>query len=681
MKNIDSELSKNVLPKGYMGKILKVDLSTLTYNAEVLTKDITELFFGGRGLGAAMLLEHFLSLKKAGKYRNPFKEIDPLSEDNPLIFTTSPMTGTKMPSSARFHLNYKSPLTGGYGSSDSGGTWGVSLKRTGYDVLYITGKASKPLYLVISDRGVEFNDAEALEKLNADGISSYILGKLPKGSNVLSIGQAGKKGALYAAIINDYGRALGRGGAGAICGSKNIFAIAVIPNRKREIPVYDPESLNIRNESGAAFKAKIKIDVGKLTRKEKNFGFLPSMGSLGLLGMVNNYGQLVHNNMKDTDHKEEDASKIDGEALRYSFLHAKGDGPRIKAKKGTCYNCPIACKRVTQVEDGKGNIIDKGEGPEFETVALMGANLSIYDLTVIARANYLADRYGLDTISLGSTIAAFIDLFQIVKSKGNKASEKEKQIFKDAEDFIKIYGDPAFGKKEILIPLVNMTGNQEGIGKYLSLGSYRFCKRYGHEELSMSVKKMELPAYDPRTSFSQALCYEMSNRGGCHLEGGYTAIKDYCAGYAEWPGDRVEGTPLISKNATLTNTVLDIIGACVYTSTSISLDEYSLLIHAVTGLNVNAGILQRIALRTLAVERIFNTACNITGRDDWLPDRFYTEEITANRKKLVLNREVFGKMHMDYYHAMGWDDNGKPENETLNALKLGKYLKEMETTL
>ncbi|RKX86861.1 MAG: hypothetical protein DRP57_00435, partial [Spirochaetes bacterium] len=197
----------------------------------------------------------------------------------------------------------------------------------------------------------------------------------------------------------------------------------------------------------------------------------------------------------------------------------------------------------------------------------------------------------------------------------------------------------------------------------------------------MTVKKQELPAYDPRASYSQALCYEMSNRGGCHLEGGYTAIKDYCAGYAEWPGDRVEGTPLISKNATLTNTVLDIIGACVYTSTSISLDEYSLLIHAVTGLNVNAGILQRIALRTLAVERIFNTACNITGRDDWLPDRFYTEEITANRKKLVLNREVFGKMHMDYYHAMGWDDNGKPENETLNALKLGKYLKEMETTL
>ncbi|MCD6123139.1 MAG: hypothetical protein J7K04_14980, partial [Spirochaetales bacterium] len=268
MKNIDSELSKNVLPKGYMGKILKVDLSALTYNAEVLTKDMTELFFGGRGIGAAMLLEHFLSLKKAGKYKNPFKEIDPLSEDNPLIFTTSPMTGTKMPSSARFHLNYKSPLTGGYGSSDSGGTWGVSLKRTGYDVLYITGKASKPLYLVISDSGVEFNDAEALEELNADGISSYILEKLPKGSNVLSIGQAGKKSAFYAAIINDYGRALGRGGAGAVCGSKNIFAIAVVPDRKREIPVYDPESLNIRNESGAAFKAKIKIDVGKLTRKE-----------------------------------------------------------------------------------------------------------------------------------------------------------------------------------------------------------------------------------------------------------------------------------------------------------------------------------------------------------------------------------------------------------------------------
>lgn len=681
MNNINSELSKNKLPMGYMGKILKIDLSNMAYTTETLNKDMAELFFGGRGFGAAMLLEHFLLLKRTGKYKDPFKEIDPFSEDNPLIFATSPMTGTKMPSSARFHLNYKSPLTGGYGSSDSGGTWGVSLKRTGYDVLYITGKARKSLYLVISDRGVEFKDAEALEEMNADGISSSILEKLPKGSNVLSIGQAGKKGAYYAAIINDYGRALGRGGAGAVCGSKNILAIAIVPDRKREIPVYDRESLNIRNESGAAFKAKLKIDVGKLTRKEKNFGFLPSMGSLGLLGMVNNYGQLVHNNMKDTNHNEGDAAKIDGEALRYSYSKARADELRIKVKKGTCFNCPIACKRVTQVEDGKGNIIDKGEGPEFETVALMGANLSIYDLTVIARANYLADRYGLDTISLGSTIAAFIDLFQIVKRKGNTASEKEKKIFKDAQDFINSYGAPSFGKKEILIPLVNMTGKQEGIGKYLAMGSYRFCTRYGHKELSMSVKKMELPAYDPRTSFSQALCYEMSNRGGCHLEGGYTAIKDYCAGYAEWPGDRVEGTPLISKNATLTNTVLDIIGACVYTSTSISLDEYSLLINAVTGLKVNAGILQRIALRTLAVERIFNAACNVTGSDDWLPDRFYSESITAGNKKLVLNREIFKKMHLDYYHAMGWDDNGRPKNETLNNLKLGKYLKEMETSL
>ncbi len=679
--NITDNLSKDI-PRGYMGKILMVDLSKLSFSEQKLDSQLTELFFGGRGFGAYLLFEHFLNLKLTGKYNDPFREIDPLSGDNPLIFSTSPTTGTKMPSAARFHLNFKSPLTGGYGSSNSGGKWGVNLKRAGYDVLYITGRSEKPVFLVVSLGKVEFKSAEEFETLNSDEITDRILRDIPRGSSVLSIGRAGKNGSYYAAIINDYGRALGRGGAGAVCGAKKLFAIAVVPGKDMEIPVYDRESLDIRNESGAAFKAKIKIDVGKLTRSEKNFGFLSSMGSLGLLGMVNNYGQLIHNNMKDTTHNEDEVVKITGEALRNSYRNAKAGELRIRVRKGTCFNCPIACKRVTQVEDENGNIIDRGEGPEFETVTLLGANLSIYDLPTIAMANYLADRYGMDTISLGSTIAAFIEIFNFIKKKGEDASQKERQIFEDAKDFISKYGEPEFGKKEILIPLVKLIGEREGIGRYLALGSYRFCKRYGHEEFSMSVKGMELAAYDPRTSFSQALCYEMSNRGGCHLEGGYTAIKDYCAGYAEWPGDRVEGTPLISKNATLTNTVLDIIGACVYTSTSISLDEYSLIINAVTGLKYNAGILQRIALRTLVVERLFNNACGISGESDWLPERFYKEAVSAFRgKRVVLDKEVFERMHIDYYHAMGWDDHGKPRGDTLKSLGLEKYCKEMEITV
>lgn len=669
------------LPKGYMGNILHVDLTNKGYYVESLAPELARLFFGGRGFGIALLFKHFSEFEKRGKYQNAFSEIAPLSADNPLIISTSPTTGTKMPTAGRFHLNFKSPLTGGVGSTNSGGFWSVAFKRTGHDVLHITGKAEIPVYLVISRDKVEFASAIEFRDSNTKETTDTLVQRLPKGTRVLAIGQAGKNGARFASITNDKGRSLGRGGGGAVFGSKNLYAIAVIPDHKISIDVADAESLNLKNKSGSAFKAKIKLDVGKFSRKEEYYGSLSSMGSLGLCGMVYHYGQLIHNNMKDTTHRKEDIDKITGEALRKHAANAKPGEPKVTVKKGTCFNCPILCKRKTRVIDGNGYVIDEGEGPEFETVALLGANLSIYDLTVITQANYWANRYGLDTISLGSTIAAFVELYDVVKSKIPGTSESawdfaltpgEQQFLEDARSFVEEHGEPAFGKSEMLIPLVHHIGQATGIGKYLAQGSYRFCERYGHPELSMTVKKQELPAYDPRTSFSQALGYEMSNRGGCHLEGGYTAAQDYCAGYGEWPGDRIEGTPLISKNASLKNTILDIIGACVYGSFSLTLDEYALLINAITGLDYNSGILQRIAWRTFTLERLFNIKCGFTKNDDWLPDRFYQDPVDTGERIAVCHHESFQKMHTEYYRAMGWDDDGYPTSDTLEKLELMK---------
>ncbi len=660
------------LPKGYLGNILHVDLTNKAYHVEPLSPELARLFFGGRGLGIALLFKHFSALY--GKYQNPFAEIDSLSEDNPLIFSTSPTTGTKMPTAGRFHLNFKSPLTGGVGSTNSGGYWGVVFKKTGHDVLYITGKAEVPIYLVISSDKVEFRSAAEFKEANTKETTDALLQQLPKGTRVLAIGQAGKSEARFASVVNDKGRSLGRGGGGAVFGSKNLYAVAVIPDREISIDVAHPERLNLKNKSGATFKAKMKLDVGKFSRKEEHYGSLSSMGSLCLCGMVYNYGQLIHNNMKDTTHRKEDVTKITGEALRQHEVNAKPGETKIAVKKGTCFNCPILCKRKTRVIDESGNVIDEGEGPEFETVALLGANLSIYDLTVITQANYWANRYGLDTITLGSTIAAFVELYDLVKSKGKVASLHEKQLLDDTKSFVEEHGEPAFGKSEMLIPLIHQIGQATGIGKYLAQGSYRFCERYDHPELSMTVKKQELPAYDPRTSFSQALGYEMSNRGGCHLEGGYTAAQDYCAGYGEWPGDRIEGTPLISKNATLKNTVIDIIGACVYGSFSLTLDEYALLINAVTGLHYNAGILQLIAWRTFTLERLFNIKCGFTKDDDWLPDRFYHNPVDTGERVVICNRDAFQKMHIEYYQAMGWNDDGVPTNTTLEKLELEDFV-------
>ena len=658
------------LPKGYMGKMLHVDLTKRTYHSTPLDPQLAHLFFGGRGMGIGLLYQHFAAFEQNGTYQNAFSDIDPFAPENPLIFSTSPTTGSKMPTAGRFHLNFKSPLTGGVGSTNSGGYWGVALKKTGYDVLYIAGQAEKPVYLVISSEGAEFHEAREFQESNTEETTEVLMQRLPKGARVLAIGQAGKKQALFASITNEKGRSLGRGGGGAVFGAKNLYAIAVIPSREIKIEAAVPGNMDLKNKSSATFKAKMKLEVGKLSRKEEHYGSLSSMGSLCLAGMVYNYGQLVHNNMQDTTHKPEDVAKITGEALRQHAAKAKSGETRIAVKKGTCYNCPILCKRKTRIIDGEGNLIDEGEGPEFETVALMGGNLSIYDLPTITQANYWANRYGLDTISLGATIAAFCELYARVKAKGASASSEERQLLKDAAEFVATHGEPGFGNAAMLVPLIHAIGQAAHIGKFLAQGSYRFCERYGHPELSMSVKKQELPAYDPRASFSQALGYEMSNRGGCHLEGGYTAAKDYCAGYAEWPGNRVEGTPLVSKNASLVNTVIDIIGACVYGSFSLSLDEYALMINAVTGLHYNAGSLQKIAWRTYTLERLFNTKCGLTSDDDWLPDRFFQDPIDTGERKAVCHRDAFQKMHVEYYRAMGWDIAGVPTSETLKKLEL-----------
>ena len=669
-------LDDNQLPPGYMGKILEIDLTNEKYETRPLNPKLARLFFGGRGLGIALLCQHFLQLQENKRYINAFAEVPPLSEDNVVIVSTSPTSGTKMPTSGRIHMNYKSPLTDVYGSTNAGGKWSVDLKKTGHDVLIIKGKAKKPVYLIVSSRGAEFINAETTAHLDAIETRALLKQKFSNKTQVLTIGDGGRNMVYFASVMSDTGKAFGRGGGGAVWGSKNLYAIAVIADEKIKIEVADMNAFDPKNEGSSMYHVKLKLDMGKFTKKENMFGVLASMGSLGILGMVNNYNQLIHNNMKDTIHSIEDINKINGEALRYHAQRAKSGEKKIKVKKSACFNCPIICKRETTIIDENDNVIEKGEGPEFDSTTLMGANLSIYNLIIIAQANYLANRYGLDTISLGATIASFFELYSVLSTKKNDLNPQEKLFMEDMKDFVLEYGEPNFGREELLIPLIHLIGKRSGIGKYLADGSYRFCERYGHPEFSMTIKKFEMPAYDPRTSYSQALCYEMNNRGGGHLQGGYTAPHAYCAGYGEWPAHRVEGTPLISKNATLINTALDIIGACAYSSFSLGLDEYASLVNGVTGENHTSGMLQILALRTITLERVFNYLCGLTQEDDWLPDRFFTEEIRIHSGPAICDREAFKGMHKEYYNLVGWDDNGKPTFATLKQLELLEFIPE-----
>ncbi|MFO7850093.1 MAG: aldehyde ferredoxin oxidoreductase N-terminal domain-containing protein, partial [Spirochaetia bacterium] len=484
-------VNKNELPKGFMGKVLEVNLSDRSFRFTNTDHDFSLRFFGGRGMGVALMFRHFNALKDAGSYKNPYREVDGLSPDNVVVISTSPATGTRMPGAGRFHMNFKSPLTGGIGSTDTGGFWGVQLKQAGIDAVIILGKAEEPTNIVIEKEEVTFHNAQSLQGLSTEETNDVLVSRLPKGARVLSIGDAGKNMVRFAAVINEKGRAFGRSGGGAVWGSKNLHAIAVVPDPSIKIEVDDPEKLNIKNKEGATFKTKMMLDLGKLTRKEDHYGILSSLGSLGLLGMVNNHGQLPHNNMRDTYHDDELISKISGEALRkHKRIAGKGQ-PTVEVKKGTCFNCPVACKRNTKVLDKNGEVVDQGEGPEFETVTLLGANLSIYDLPLIIRANYAANRYGLDTISLGSTIASFFDLYTYCAAK-ETLSEDEHYFMKKVDPFVKKVGEPVFGNTDVLLPLIDMVAAREGIGDELAEGSYLFCSSYGHPEFSMTVKGQEL---------------------------------------------------------------------------------------------------------------------------------------------------------------------------------------------
>ena len=665
---------------GYMGKALHIDMTTKSFKEEALNNQYADLLLGGRGFGIASLFAHFNGLRQ--KHTNPFKEVDPLSEDNVIVLCTSATTGTRVPTSGRLHMSFKSPLTDALGSTNGGGHFSVGLKRTGYDLVVITGKSEKPAILVVSNGKVEFKDAPLdNDKAEPDSIllRKQIQNEFSKNTQVLTIGMGGLKKCRFASVMTDSGKALGRGGGGAVFGSKNLYAVAVLPDPELKVKVCRPEDFKLSNTDSVANKTKLKLNVGKFTKKEEFFGILPSLGSLGVLGMINHFGQLIHNNMQDTTHRIEDIDKISGEALRYHERDAGQKENRIKVKKGGCFNCPILCKRKVQIVDSDGNLIEKGEGPEFESATLLGANLSIYNLELILKANFLANAFGIDTISLGSTIASFFNLYQmisnqVISKKKESLTSEERLFLEDIKDFIEEFGEPVFGNEDLLLPIVNLIGRQEGIGKFLAQGSYRFCSRYGHPELSMSVKKLELPAYDPRGSFSQALCYELNNRGGCHLEGGYTAPQSHCAGYGEWPSDRIEGTPLISRNAALKNTSLDIMGLCAYGSFSLGLDEYSEMVSSVTGKECNSGILETISERVITLEKQFNVLCGLTKDDDLLPDRFYTETINAGGKEKILKRDDFSSMRREYYKSFGWDENGIPNQEILKKLSLLKIV-------
>ena len=652
---------------GYMGKILEVDLSEQTIRPAPLADNFRQLFVGGRGLAVALLFQQLN--RKAVAAGDPIGKLDPVSENNVLVFCTSPTTGTNVPTSSRFHVAFKSPLTGGIGSSNSGGKWGVEFKKTGFDALVVTGRSKKPALLIIDADGPRLEPAPETNPADVDAVTDAVQAITSKKHKVMTVGGAGRNLSPIACIINDRGRALGRGGSGAVFASKNLLAIAV--RGEESVDACDPSGLDPKNISGSVYKAMAKLRVGKITKTKKQFGILSSMGTNGLMGMLAQYDELLHKNFLDNRHDESDLAKIQGEA----FLHHES----VKVKSGACRQCPIACTRITRIVDGDGNIVSSGEGPEFETVSLLGANLHIYDLEVITQANYLCNRYGFDTISMGGTIAALMEIYEKVDATDpSQRTDAETALMTEAEPFVSQYGAPVFGNARCLVPLVEAAAANAGLGEAVAQGSRRLSQRFGHGEASMTVKGMELPAYDPRATWTQGLSYMMSPRGGCHLQGGYSAPLAFCAGYGEFPGNKVEGAALVARNVCYQNAVYDILGVCAFTGFSVSLDEFANMLNDVAGGAHKASDLEHIARRCIILERIFNHRCGLTSQDDWLPERFFDDAITVDGVETKCSRSDFSRMRHEFYESMGLDEDGLPTAKTLDETLLREFLQQID---
>lgn len=593
---------------GFNGKILRVNLSTRSFASEPLDSKRAALYLGGRGLGTRMFADEVSPT------------VDALGPDNKLMLFTGPLTGTTAPTSGRYMAVTKSPLTGTIASSNSGGFFGAELKFAGWDAIILEGVSPTPVYINIVDDKVEILDAGHLWGTLLSEATGVLEEKHGKKARVLAIGPAGEKLSLMAAIMNDRWRAAGRSGVGAVMGSKKLKAIVVKGSTR--VAVADPAALKEVNS-----RVMKKIKENGVTGQG-----LPAYGTAVLVNIINENGVLPTNNFQFGSFAK--ADEISGETLAAKYLK----------KKDPCYGCPIACGRYTEVDDIKGG------GPEYETIWAFGSDCGVDSLADIIKANYWCNEYGLDTISVGATLAAAMELYQ-------------KGLVKKSD-----FGDGPvleFGNARAIVEWTKRTGASDGFGEKLAMGSYRLCDAYGVPELSMSVKKQELPAYDPRGIQGHGLQYATSNRGGCHVRG--YMISPEILGLPE-KLDRFDlnGKPLWTKIFQDFTAGIDSSGLCLFTSFAMGAQDYADLVNAVVGTTMTGDDFVQAGERIWNLEKKFNLAAGVGPEQDTLPPRLLKEPMPEGPAKGWTHQ--LDKLLPEYYRLRGWDAKGIPGAEKLAEL-------------
>ncbi|MDP8003100.1 MAG: aldehyde ferredoxin oxidoreductase family protein [Caldisphaera sp.] len=631
---------------GYTGRILRVDLSKGKVVVDELKDDWPKLYVGGLGFAARIMWDEFTPLT------------DPLSPESILIGTAGPMTGTLAPGSGNIFWAFKSPLTNFWGETRSGGKFGAFLKFSGFDVIIIKGKSQEPVYLYLEGGKAEIRKADHLWEMTVHQATDTIKEEVgAKDISVTTIGPAGENLVRYASIINDYDRAAGRTGGGAVMGSKKLKAIVAAGGYG--VRVYDPERfLSLSYEAEKA----IISDAGN-----KGMG---AHGTIGGLSLLNTVGGLPTQNFR-TGYFE-NADKISGDYLERNYM----------IKRRACYSCTIGCSRYSYVAAGK-YATPPNEGPEYETADMSGAMLMNGNMESIIRFNYLANNYGIDTISLGHTISWAIEAYEL----GMLTDE-------DTNGIKLRWGDP-----DIMLKLVNMIAYRQGIGDLLAEGSYAASKKIGKgsEEIVNHVKGLEFPAHDPRVeSKFLAIQYAVGPRGACHIHPIYPSYdmmgvdSGLRAVGLPWPlPDRLDETGVNRGKAyrviALYGEVLNSLGYCNFyvqskEDGSLSPKRLSALYSSLTGIELTPMQIFEAGERSWNLKRAFNIREGLNRKHDTLPKRVKMPVMTGPAKGLKVENP--DGMVDETYEAFGWEkQSGYIKEETLRRLDLddvAEYLKNVK---
>ena len=604
------------MANAYYEKIARINLTTGTVTVEKLDVDLAKKFIGGRGLGTKII------------YDEGCATVDPLGPDNKLVYATGPLTGAGAPSTGRYMVITKSPLTGMIACSNSGGIWGAKLKYAGWDALIVEGEAPEWTYINIVDDKIELLPAAEYLGMFSEALDDKLKEKHGKDASVLSIGIAGEKKVLMAAIMNDKDRAAGRSGVGAVMGSKKLKGIVVTASKKNA----DEVLASAENLKAANKDVMVNIRENGLTG-----GGLRALGTACLVNIINSVGSLPTKNWQEACYDK--AEDVSGEALAEKYL----------VKAGACHRCPIACGRVVRVGE---KVVG---GPEYEPLWAYGANCGNNDLAAVNEANMWCNEYGLDAISVPCTIAAAMELYQRGAIK--------------AEDCA---GVPLeWGSTEAIIEWTKRIGNPETeLDWLMSSGSARLCEHYGMPEISMSVKKQEMPAYDARGVQGIGITYATSNRGGCHVRG-YTIAPEVAGLPVQLDRTVTNEKAFWSKTFQDLTAVIDSMGMCLFTSFALGAPEYTKLLNAACGTEYTPEQVLELGERIYNIERLFNKAAGMKPEDDRLPKRLLEEPIPDGPSKGMVSKLPITLP--EYYQARGWEA-AFPTDETLKRLGLDECI-------